>query len=64
MILVLIESTYAFTVNNKNLVGRLTTMLFNFDWFCPNPETLCARIYGRTNTKSTLISFVKYDSVQ
>jgi hypothetical protein len=40
MVLVLIESTNSFTIYDKNLVRRLTTMLFNFYRLCPNPKTL------------------------
>jgi hypothetical protein len=40
MILILIESTDSFAIYDKNFIRRLTTMLFNFYWLCPNPKTL------------------------
>jgi hypothetical protein len=74
MILVLIESTDPFAINDKNLVRRLTTMLFNFYWLCPNPKTLIkfsryyayfgAWIYSWTNSKSSLIGFVEDYTIQ
>lgn len=74
MILVLIKSTDSFTIYDENLVRRLTTMLFNFYWLCPNPKTLRkfrryyayfgAWIYSWTNPKSSLISFVEDYTIQ
>jgi hypothetical protein len=74
MILILIESPYAFTIYDKNFIWRFTSMLFNFYWLCPNPKTLkiirrsntyfCAWIDSWTNTKAALIGFVKDDTIQ
>jgi hypothetical protein len=74
MILILIESTYAFTINDKNLIWRFASMLFNFYWLCPNPKTLniirrsntyfCAWIDSWAYTKATLIGFVEDYTIQ
>jgi len=74
MILILIESTDAFTINDKYLVRWLSAVLLYFNWFAPYPQALKslknfkyylgAGINGWANSKTALILFVKDDSVE
>jgi hypothetical protein len=37
MVLVLVEGTYTFTVNNEYFERRFSRLVFNLNWFVPNP---------------------------
>ena len=40
MVLVLVEGTDALGVYDQDLVFGIGLLVFNFDWFVPNPEAL------------------------
>lgn len=77
MILILVEGTDAFTVNDKDFEWGLSTLLVNMNRFVPDPETLIknklipqiltylgTRINRGPNSESAGICFVQDNAVQ
>lgn len=63
MVLILIESSDAFRVDDKALERFLRVTVQQVDWLVPYPETLGARVDCGTDAEARVLFLVEQDSI-
>ncbi len=63
MVLILIKSSYAFTIHNQALKW-LSSVILQLDGLTPYPEALSARINSRTDAKTIVVLLLKENPIK